>query len=158
MSQFPEPEKSNHYLSNHIRLLRSSYRRWTGGELADPFWSDERAADWLYRAPFALLSHGAEAEPVFNYANLLAQQLFGMDWREFTALPSRFSAEPVSQAERSLLLAQVTANGFIDHYQGVRISKSGKRFWIANAVVWNLVDDAGTYCGQAARFSEWRML
>ncbi|MFI3122781.1 MAG: MEKHLA domain-containing protein [Methylococcales bacterium] len=55
-------------------------------------------------------------------------------------------------------MAQVTADGFIDNYQGVRISKTGKRFKISNAIVWNLVDDNGIYQGQAACFSDWEFL
>jgi len=48
------------------------------------------------------------------------------------------------------LLAEVTEQGYIDHYEGVRLSKTGKRFLIKNAVVWNLLDDDGGYKGQAA--------
>jgi hypothetical protein len=52
----------------------------------------------------------------------------------------------------------VTANGFINDYQGVRISKTGKRFQIRNAIVWNLTDSAGIYQGQAACFADWEFL
>jgi hypothetical protein len=50
----------------------------------------------------------------------------------------------------------VTANGYIDHYEGIRISSSGKRFKISNAVVWNLTDKNQNYKGQAAWFEQWR--
>jgi len=36
----------------------------------------------------------------------------------------------------------------------VRIAKTGQRFLIKNAVVWNLVDDAG-FQGQSACHAEW---
>ena len=72
-------------------------------------------------------------------------------------LPSRLSAEPVNQAERERLLALVTQNGYIDNYAGVRISSTGKRCMIKNAVVWNLVDN-GIYKGQAACFTEWELI
>jgi hypothetical protein len=48
--------------------------------------------------------------------------------------------------------------GFIDDYSGIRISKGGKRFWIRNATVWNLIDANGARVGQAARFDRWDYL
>jgi hypothetical protein len=53
---------------------------------------------------------------------------------------------------------QVTTRGFITDYQGVRISRTGKRFAIRNAIVWNLTDSSGVYQGQAACFSDWTAL
>ena len=73
-------------------------------------------------------------------------------------LPSRLSAEPVSQMERARLLEQVTARGFIDDYSGVRISRTGRRFLIRRATVWNLIDQTGTYQGQGAMFRDWQRL
>ncbi|MDP3837486.1 MAG: MEKHLA domain-containing protein, partial [Methylococcales bacterium] len=70
-------------------------------------------------------------------------------------LPSRASAEPINQAARAELMHQVTTRGFITDYQGVRISRTGKRFAIRNAIVWNLTDSSGVYQGQAACFSDW---
>jgi hypothetical protein len=112
----------------------------------------------LFQAKFALLSHTNATEPVFNYANLTALELFEFSWDEIIKLPSRLSAEPVNQSERAKLLQQVSTKGYIDNYQGVRISKSGKRFRVDNAIVWNLIDDNGIYQGQAACFSDWEYL
>jgi hypothetical protein len=56
------------------------------------------------------------------------------------------------------LLAAVTENGYIDNYEGVRISRTGKRFLIRHAVVWNLWDNNGSYRGQAACFDQWKFL
>lgn len=106
----------------------------------------------LYEADFAVVSHGTEADPVFNYANRYAQQQFELDWEAFVQLPSRLSAEAVNREERARLLARVTAQGYIDDYCGVRISASGRRFTITQAVVWNLHDADGIYRGQAATF------
>lgn len=61
-----------------------------------------------------------------------------------------------NHTERARLLQQVTEHGFINDYSGVRISKTGKRFVIEQATVWNLIGTAGTICGQAATFSRWR--
>jgi hypothetical protein len=105
-----------------------------------------------------LVSHDTASDPVFNYANLKALELFELNWEEFICLPSRLSAEPVNQAERERLLAEVTDIGYINHYEGVRISSTGKRFLIRNAVVWNLVDNKQLYKGQAACFAHWVFL
>ncbi|MDB0055877.1 MEKHLA domain-containing protein [bacterium] len=78
-----------------------------------------------------------------------------MTWEQFTSSPSRFTAAAPNREERARLLAEVTENGFIDNYSGVRISSSGKRFRIKQATVWNLSDPDGTPTGQAATFSHW---
>jgi hypothetical protein len=41
-------------------------------------------------------------------------------------------------------------------YNGLRISRSGRRFWIQNGVVWQLMNDIGITFGQAALFDSWR--
>jgi N-carbamoylputrescine amidase len=62
-------------------------------------------------------------------------------------MPSRLTAEAPDREERARLLAEVTAKGFIDHYSGVRVSSSGRRFRIEGAVVWNLIDQQGHLSG-----------
>ena len=59
---------------------------------------------------------------------------------------------------RAELLDRVTRAGFIDDYAGIRISKTGKRFRIWQAVVWNLRDRQGAFAGQAASFTDWEFL
>jgi hypothetical protein len=95
---------------------------------------------------------------VFTYGNQTALGLFEMSWREFTSLPSRLSAEPMNQEERTRLLREVSARGFIESHSGVRISRTGRRFLIKRAIVWNLEDRAGRFCGQAATFGDWEPL
>jgi hypothetical protein len=53
-------------------------------------------------------------------------------------------------------LAQVSTQGYSDHYSGIRISKTGRRFMIRAATVWNLIDGEGYYRGQAAIIREWQ--
>lgn len=155
---FPEPCEANHYLVAHARLLRESFLRLTGRHLLPGEQADSEFARRLFEAPFVVMSHGAEADPLFNYANRRAMHLFEMDWETFTALPSRYSAEPVNREERQRLLEQVGTHGFIDDYSGVRIAASGRRFRIEQAVVWNLVDEDGVFRGQAAMFDHWTFL
>ncbi|HEY5372785.1 MAG TPA: MEKHLA domain-containing protein [Polyangiaceae bacterium] len=140
------------------RLTRvvSSYHRLTGRCLVDPSHPDIWHACWT--ASRVIVAHGTEADPLFFYGNHLALRCFEMDFATFTRLPSRYSAEPLLREERDALLARVNENGFIDDYAGVRISASGRRFRIEQAVVWNVFDQAGQRHGQAATFERWQPL
>ena len=146
------------FLLEHVELLRSSYQHWTGQTLLPGEYSSLELAHALDEAPFALVSHGTEPDPRFNYGNHLALRLFEMTWDEFTALPSRLSAEIARQEERQHLLEQVGTQGYSHGYSGVRISKTGQRFMILDATIWNLIDEQGQYRGQAALIRAWRPL
>lgn len=152
------PFEKNNFLVEHALDIRSSYRQLLLKELIPDIPSDQEFARQLFHAPFAVVSHDTASDPVFNYANLKALQLFELSWENFTRLPSRLSAEPMNQAERERLLIEVTEKGYIDHYEGVRVSGAGKRFLIRNAVVWNLMDQNRCYKGQAAWFDQWEFL
>lgn len=155
MQTTTEPSPKNAYLSEHAELLISSYRRFTGRELVAKTGSPRERYRALYEAPYGVVSHGTEDDPVFNYGNLTALRLFEMDWVDFVALPSRESAEPGNRAERQRLLACVSEYGFVDDYRGVRIASTGRRFRIENTTVWNVVDRSNVYRGQAAVFYCW---
>lgn len=133
-------------------LITGSFRRLLGRELADP----SAGAEWLYHhAPFVVLAHDGGADPRFIYANETAQACFEYSADELIGLPSRLSAEAPERTERQRLLDRVRRDGFIGDYSGIRIAKSGRRFRIENAIVWQLIDIDGAHHGQAATFSEW---
>ena len=155
MRESASPSSSNDFLAGHVELLCDSFRRLTGRELVDVSGDRTERARVLFEAPFAVVSHDTADDPVFNYANRKAMELFKMDWHAITSLPSRLSAESINQEERERLLARVTEQGFIDDYSGVRISSSGRRFRIEGATVWNLIDRDGNHAGQAAMFANW---
>jgi PAS domain-containing protein len=137
------------------RLLADSYRRLLGQPLAPEAMTGEQASRWLYEdAPFAILAHNTASDPIFMYGNRRAQQLFGYDWEQLTTLPSRLSAEAPDRSERQRFLELVQRDGFVKGYSGIRITKSGKRFRIMNATVWQLIDEDGNYRGQAAMLPE----
>jgi hypothetical protein len=96
------------------------------------------------------LAHNTAPDPVFIYGNKAAQRRFEYGWEELTALPSRLSAEAPEQSERRRFLERVARDGFVSGYGGIRIAKSGQRFRIENATVWQIMDAEGTYRGQAA--------
>lgn len=137
-------------LQRKLALVADSFLRLTGKPLVD-----DPSPEGLWNAPRVIAAHGTEADPVFFYGNRTALEAFELDFTSFTRLPSRYSAEPVNREERARLLERVTRDGFIDDYSGVRISAKGKRFRIAQAVVWNLIDEEGKIHGQAATFDQW---
>ena len=139
------------------RIVRS-LRHWTGRDLLPGLFNPLGLAKNVFAAPFVLVSHGTEADPVLNYGNQAALTLWEMTWEELTRTPSRLTAEAPNREERARLLAAVTRDGFIDDYSGIRISKNGRRFRIAQATVWNLLDEQGRHAGQAATFSDWEFL
>ncbi len=135
-----------------FELITGSFRRLIGRDLADP----ASSPGWLYHeARFVVLAHDGGADPRFIYANEAAQACFEYTADELIGLPSRLSAEAPERAARQLLLDRVSRDGFIADYSGVRIAKSGRRFRIESAIVWQLIDADGALHGQATTFSEW---
>ena len=142
-------------------IIARSYHHFTKRDLLPPHTPQLSPADFsraVFDAPFILVSHDIEADPVLNYGNAAALKLWEMTWEELTRTPSRLTAEAPNREERARLLDTVTHKGFIDDYSGVRISKNGRRFRIHQATVWNLIAPDGTRCGQAAMFSNWEPL
>lgn len=139
----------------HARLLIESFATVVGRPLVDHEGSDVARAERLYRAPFVVVSHGTEDDPILTYGNAAALRLWEMDADALVRTPSRLTAEPIHREERSRLLERTTRDGYVDDYSGIRISRTGRRFRIERAIVWNLVDASGTRRGQAATFHEW---
>jgi hypothetical protein len=130
-----------------VAALLESYVRRLGSALVPP---GADAAQRLYHAEFAVLAHDTQADPCFTYANLTAQRWFE---HELVSMPSRLSAEAPERAERARLLAEVEQQGFSLNYRGLRVAASGRRFWIEQAIVWNVTGLDGTRLGQAATFA-----
>lgn len=139
------------------RLL-SSYRHWTGRELIERVDEPDVQAHRLFQAPFVVVSHGAETDPVLNYGNRMALDLWEMTWDQLVQTPSRLTAEPINRAEREWMLEQAKTRGYLDTYRGVRITSTGRRFLVENALIWNIMDAEGRRVGQAATFSTWTFL
>ena len=72
------------FYRDHAHLLCSSYRHWTGERLLNAGDPSEDLAGQLYAAPFGIVSHGTEADPIFNFGNAVALELFEMSWEAFT--------------------------------------------------------------------------
>ena len=140
-------------LRRRLELICESFLNLTGQPLLD-----NATPERLWNAPRVIVAHGTEPDPIFFYGNRRALEVFEMDWASFVGMPSRLSAEPLLREERARLLQRVTEDGCITDYAGIRISATGRRFRIEQAVVWNLIDGSGMCHGQAATFDRWERL
>ena len=120
--------------------------------------SIEEQAEAVFAAPVVVVSHGTEADPIVNYGNQAALDLWEMTWDRLIGMPSRQTAEPVNQEERARMLRLVEQQGHYDRYRGVRVSSTGRRFLVEEAIVWNVIDEQSRRIGQAATFSRWTRL
>jgi hypothetical protein len=143
---------------NWSQILLDSFRDLLGYELISRQDTPSEQAQALFLASFVVVSHGTQADPILNYGNQTALKLWELDWAAFTNTPSRLTAEPVDRQTRAMMLQQATLHGYIDNYSGVRISSTGKKFKIDRAIIWNLADSTGNYCGQAATFAHWQSM
>ena len=140
------------------QLLLDSYRHYIGNDLIERTPDAEQQARTLFEASFVVVSHGVEPDPILNYANQTALDLWELSWDRFIKTPSRLTTEPDERAERERLLTQARAEGYYDGYRGVRISSTGRRFRVEQALIWTVIDSAGKPIGQAATFSQWSHL
>ncbi|HEX7765528.1 MAG TPA: MEKHLA domain-containing protein [Nitrospira sp.] len=140
------------------QFLLDSFRRWTGRDLLIRTGSPEEQAQALFAAPFVVVSHDTQADPILNYGNQQALDLWDLSWAQLTSTPSRLTAEPMNRDERARMLAVAEKQGYYSGYRGIRISSTGKRFLVEDATVWNVIDGQGIRVGQAATFARWTMM
>lgn len=155
MSSVLQPWQQETVILHSQRLLHS-FKHWTEGDLIHFDGSSVEIAQALYEAPFVLVSHGTEADPIFNYGNRKALELWELTWQEFTRMSSRKTAEQMVQEERDRLLAEAAAKGF-SYFSSIRITSTGKRFHIEDGILWNVLDEQ-RWCGQAAVCSKCKFI
>ncbi len=140
------------------QVILKSHRELLGHELIDRSGNLADDARRLFALPAVVLSHGLEADPILDYGNRAALELWEMTPEAFIQMPSRLTAEPGARAAREKALAETRSQGYSTGYEGIRISVTGKRFYIQDATIWNLLDAEGRPAGQAATFSRWSPL
>lgn len=140
------------------QILLDSFNHFIGHQLIPRDGTKEEQAQVLFESPFVVVSHGIQEDPILNYGNQIALELWSMTWDELMQTPSRITAEPMNREKRKAMLQQAAQQGYIDDYTGVRISSTGTRFAIEKAIIWNLVNSSGHKCGQAATFAHWTVL
>ena len=145
------------YEAAFVEALLASYAALLREPLVPPHVPPADAAAWLYaEAGFAVLAHDTQPDPSFVYANLEAQRHFEGSWQELVGLPSRLSAEAAERAERAATLAEVAQHGYTRGYRGLRVTRTGRRFWIESGTIWNVRGPGGFAWGQAASFGRTR--
>ena len=112
----------------------------------------------LFEADFVCAGHKFASEPKFAYGNQKALDLWELDLDKFIGMPSKNTAEEMHQKEREELLNEVRQKGYIKNYSGIRISSTGKKFKINNAIVWNVFDENEKLIGQAVKFNDYEYL
>ena len=141
------------------RLVLQSHQRAFGRPLiasARPGWCFElTTCQELFACGFPVLAHNCSPDPKLTYANAAALQLWDSSWGELIGMPSRLTAPETERVERTNALGQAQRLDAVQHYQGIRISRKGRRFMINNARIWTLWDQKQQACGQAACFSNW---
>jgi len=150
-----QPPWTDPVIVRWTQRLLDSYRNWIGRDLLERIGDLDYQAQVLYQSPFVVVSHGLQDDPILNYGNQMALELWELTWEQLVKTPSRLTAEPVNRAEREWMLEQVRTSGYLDTYRGVRVSSTGRRFLVDKAIVWNVLDEQGQRVGQAATFSHW---
>ncbi len=152
--QFPWQHEA---VIRHSQSLLYSFQHWTGRSLLNASGSPQEIAQALFDAPFVLVSHGIEPDPIFNYGNRRALELWELSWQELIHMPSRKTAEEVMQEERNRLLSETATQGF-SNFSGIRMTSTGKRFEIQDGIIWNVLDEKNQPCGQAATLSKYKFM
>ncbi len=149
---------SNPSVVKWCQYLLDSYTHWIKLELIERTGTTLQQTERLFNSTFVVASHGMEDDPILNYGNQAALNLWMMNWQQFTQTPSRLTAEPPNRDERARMLEQAKTQGYISDYRGIRISSTGKRFLVEQATIWNIHRPDGTTIGQGATFSSWKHL
>ncbi len=144
-----EPAFANSFQTSHADLLFSSFKQRLGFPLLE-----DNNAKALYHASFPVLSHTIDPDPILTYGNLAAQNLFELPWHDLIKTPSRLTAEPALRGDREAMFVQMREQGWIDNYEGIRVSSTGKRFQLRRAIIWTVTDAAGRRVGEAAALKE----
>jgi hypothetical protein len=145
-----------------LEALERGHRHAFGGALlaGDPDRPLRLRAQELFAAAEVVLAHDG-ADPALDpgprliYANRAALRLWRRPWADLVGMPSRLTAEPEQRTGRSQALTQALRSGGLRGYAGIRIDGQGRRFRIAGARIWSLINADGRGCGQAAAFENW---
>lgn len=142
----------------HVQVLLNSFQTRLGRELVALSGDPHEDARRLFEAEFVVVSHNAADDPILTFGNRTALDLWEIDIPTLLQTPSRLTAEPLHRDERAQLLERTARDGYVDDYRGIRVSTTGRRFQIEEAIVWNLEGVKGNYVGQAATFAHWTFL
>lgn len=152
-----EPWKNIAY-QQCAQQLMDSFQHYLSKDLIEPCGNKEQQAKSIYFSSRIVIAHDNKEEPRFIFANRAATDLWEVEHHSFIGMPSKQSAEQEHRKDRARMLNQAKEKGYILNYSGIRVSKQGKRFFIENAIIWNVLDNKKNIIGQAATFEDWKYI
>jgi len=136
-----------------LRFSSDSYKKFTGKALLEETVGVDSLADLHVSEHYAVLSHGIQDDPIYNYFNKGALLTFEYPEEEIYKLPSRYSApDGEIRKDRSGLIRASVEKGFTVYTSAVRRTKTGKLFKINDGRLWNVYNTNGERVGQTAFF------
>lgn len=133
-----------------IRLSSNSLERITGKTLYETI-HVETAQQVHENERYAVLSHDTAGDPVYNYGNRAAVEVFKWPEDEFYQLPSRYSApDGTIRNSRSTDIQDAIDSDLKTIALAIRQTKHGELFQLTDVMLWNVYDDDGHRVGQTA--------
>jgi hypothetical protein len=123
-------EWQHHGWIAQTQTLLDSFHGLVGRDLLPRTGDPADEAKRLFQAPFVVVSHGTEVDPVLNYGNRTALQLWEMTSERFVVTPSRLTAESTHREARERLLEATMRQGYVDGYEGKGLSLSFRPYQI----------------------------
>lgn len=136
-----------------VRLSSDSLKRLTGVSLLDVMDGVSTIHNVHDNERYAVLSHGNQTDPIYNYFNKGAFLTFQWTESEIYNLPSRYSAPDGSvRSDRAKMMQTVVEQHVRFIPLAIRQNKAGECFQLTNVTLWNVYDDDGIRVGQTAFF------
>jgi len=107
---------------------------------------------------FGVLSHGIQADPIYNYGNQAALTLFGHTIESLCRTPSRRSTLPTLEQNRATIIADIEKSDYGYFHNALRCSTSGKIWVMSEILYWKVYNDEGKHIGAAAFYDVSRCL
>ena len=102
---------------------------------------------------FAILSHGNQTDPVYNYVNAAGFAVFQWPPKVYHCLPSRYSAPRGANRQlRASVITNTTATDITYIDQAVRVRYPNATVTLRHAILWNVYDSDGVRRGQTVLF------
>ena len=102
---------------------------------------------------FAVLSHGNQSDPIYNYVNAAGFRVFRWPEDVYYQLPSRKSApEGAARNERARVIDNTVAGDITYIGEAVRVRYPNATVTLRDAILWNVYDDDGCRAGQTVLF------
>ena len=141
-------------IDDWVRLSSDSLQRFTGKSLLDVMEGVDTVESVHDNERYAVLSHGNQTDPIYNYFNKGAFLTFQWPESEVYSLPSRYSAPDGSlRQDRAKMMQTVVDQDVRTIPIAIRQTKAGDFFQLTNVTLWNVYDDSGEVrLGQTAVF------